>query len=217
MLFAYLALFGGTGNTLNDRWFTFLIANGATPGHRNDMAKQFLVAEGFTQPSLNDAWLAFWLAGGTPGGGPPPAGNIALAASVFQNVQSFGTDQGVVGFRLTPGGIYQWVADPDTLVPTFWQDENFGIEWVDDGGASNAQFEAQIVPLNIGSVVNPTFIGWAGYNTWLPLTQNLGWYDFNDVPATSSNGGIIQVEVREIATPANIVTGQWEGHADNEP
>lgn len=147
---------------------------------------------------------------------PVAAGNIALQANVFENVQSFGTDQGVVGLRLTPGGIYQFSAEADTLTP-FWQDVNFGTEWVDDGGASNAQFEAQLVLLNGGSMVNPTFVGWSGYDEWLPITQNLEFYDFNDVPATSSNGGIIQVEVREIATPANIVTGEWEGHADNEP
>lgn len=147
-----------------------------------------------------------------------PAGNIALAANVFENVQSFGTDQGVVGVRLTPGGIYQWVAEADTLNPgAFWQDNNFGTEWVDDGGASNAQFEAQIVVLNGGSLLNPTYVGWSGAGDWQPITQNLEFYDFNDAPATSSNGGIMQVEVREIATPANIVTGVWEGHADNEP
>lgn len=149
---------------------------------------------------------------------PVPAGNIALAASIFENVQSFGTDQGVVGVRLTPGGVYQWVAVADTLNPAGnWQDENFGTEWVDDGGASNAQFEAQITILNGGSLLNPTYVGWSGPGEWLPITQNLEFYDFNDAPATSSNGGIMQVEVREIATPANIVSGTWEGHADNEP
>lgn len=146
-----------------------------------------------------------------------PLGNIALEASVFENVQSFGTDQGVVGIRLTPGGRYQFVAEADTLNPAgFWQDINFGTNWVDDGGASAALFEAQIVILNGGSLLNPTYVGWSGANDWQPITQNLEFYDFNDAPAVSSNGGIMQVEVREIATPANIVTGTWEGHADNE-
>ena len=148
---------------------------------------------------------------------PIPPGNITLQANVFQNVQSFGTDQGVVGIRVTPGGVYQYVAEPDTINPgPFWQDVQFGVQWIDDGGASAAQFEAQLVPLNTGGMLNPTFVGWAGYNTWLPITQSLEFYDFNNAPAISSNGGILQVEVREIAVPGNIVTSVWEGHADNE-
>ncbi len=146
-----------------------------------------------------------------------PAGNISLS-NIFENIQSFGTDESVVGVRITPTGFWEFVAEPDTLDPSgFWQTRNFGVDWIDDGGASAAQFESQLVPLNIGGVVNPTFIGWAGYNTWLPITQILGWYDFNDQPAPSSNGGILEVQIREITTPANIVTASWEGHADNEP
>jgi hypothetical protein len=144
-----------------------------------------------------------------------PAGNIALS-NVFQTVQDFGNDLSNIGIRLTPGGIYQFSAEAGTGTP-FWQDVNFGTEWVDDGGASNAQFEAQLVLLNGGSVNNPQFTGWSGYNDWQPITQNLAWTDINDIPATSSIGVIIQVEVREIATPANIVTDQYEGVADNEP
>ena len=213
MLRAYLLANGGTGVTLNDLWYSFFIANGATPGHHNDMAKAFLVAQGFAQPHINDAWLAFWLAGGSLGA---PAGNIALQANVFQNAVSFGTDQSVVGIRVTPIGNYEYCADADVLFPAFWNTVNFGTNWVDDGGASAAQFEAQLIPLNIGGVLNPTFIGWAGYNTFLPITQILGWYDFNNAPAVSSNGAILQIEVREIAVPANTVTGTWEGHGDNQ-
>lgn len=64
MLFAWLALEGGTGNTLADRWRSMLIGKGATPGHRNDMWMQVLAINGFTQPQMNDRELAFWVAGG---------------------------------------------------------------------------------------------------------------------------------------------------------
>jgi hypothetical protein len=218
MLRQWLLDNGGTGNHIMDLWRTMLVSQGVTASHHSDMVREFLTNEGFTQPQLNDAWLAFWLAGGVPSGGAPPAGNIALQANTFENVQSFGTDQGVVGIRVTPTGGYQFVAEPDTLNPGgFWQSINFGTNWIDDGGASAAQFEAQLNPLNTGGMFNPTFTGWAGYNQWLPITQNLEFYDFNDQPASSSNGGIVEVHVRQIAVPANIVIGAWEGHADNEP
>lgn len=142
-------------------------------------------------------------------------GNLSLAANVFQNISSFGTDQSVIGVRLTPGGVYQWTAEADTLTP-LWQDNNFGTEWIDDGGASAAFFEAQLVPLNVGGLT-PSFTGWSGFNDWQPCNQILDMTGPNSTPATSTNGGIVDVQIREIATPANIVTGVYEGNATNEP
>ncbi len=141
-------------------------------------------------------------------------GNLTLQANVLQNIQSFGTDASNVGVRLTPGGIYQFSAEADTGTP-LWQDVQFGTQWIDDGGASAAFFEAQLVPLNVGNL-SPAFTGWSGFNEWLPVTQNLELVDANLDPAIATHGGIVQVEIREIATPANIVTGVWEGNADNE-
>lgn len=66
MLFAWLATWGGVGNTLNDRWNSALLSRASVTvqGHRNDMWKTVLNANGFTQPHLNDAELAYWVAGG---------------------------------------------------------------------------------------------------------------------------------------------------------
>jgi hypothetical protein len=147
---------------------------------------------------------------------PVVPGNIALEANVFEFAQSFGTDLGNYGIRLTANGRYEFSAEANTGTP-FWQGINFGTNWVDDAGASNALFEAQLVLLNGGSVNNPVFTGWSGYDEWLPLTQDLEWLDINDQPATSSNAVIIQVEVREIAVPGNIVTSNYQGGMDNEP
>ena len=73
MLMAYLLANGGTGNTLGDRWRSFFISQGGSADlHRNDQIREFLDNEGFAQLHINDAWLAFWLAGGTPGGGGTP-------------------------------------------------------------------------------------------------------------------------------------------------
>ena len=148
-------------------------------------------------------------------GGGVPAGNIALEANVFEFNQSFGTDLGNYGIRLTAAGGYEFSATPDSFNP-FWESINFGTNWVDDGGASNAQFEAQLVLLNGGAVNSPQFTGWSGYNDWQTITQNLEWLDVNDQPAQSSNAVIIQVEVREIADTGNIVTSNYQGGMDNE-
>lgn len=64
MLFAWLATEGGTGNTLNDRWYTMLISKGAVVRTINDMWFEVLAINGHTQNSLNDRELAFWTSGG---------------------------------------------------------------------------------------------------------------------------------------------------------
>ena len=148
-------------------------------------------------------------------GGGVPAGNIALAANSGQFVQSFGSDLSNHGLRLTSGGEFSISAEADTGTP-FWQAVNFGVEWIDDSGASNAQFEAQLVLLNGGSVNSPQFTGWSGYNDWQTITQDLEWWDINDIPAVSSIAVIIEIQVREIADTGNIVTSTYQGGADNE-
>jgi hypothetical protein len=66
MLFAWLATEGGTGLSLNDRWYTMLIGKVAitTPAPINDMWFDVLTANGHTQLTLNDKELAFWTSGG---------------------------------------------------------------------------------------------------------------------------------------------------------
>ncbi len=218
MLRQYLIDNGGTGLHINDLWFTFLIANGATPGHRNDMAREFLTAQGFTQPQLNDAWLAFWLAGGSLG--PViPAGNLDLPANVFENIASFGTNESNCGIRVGSNGVYQFSVEADTIIP-FWQDYSVPFPndfWLDDGGASAAQFEAMLDPLNIGSLLNPVWEGWSGFNQWLPCNQNLSLLDANNFFAPSGGGFIVQVHIREIAVPGNTVNGEAAMTCMNNP
>jgi len=144
----------------------------------------------------------------------PPPGNLALS-TIFQNSQSFGVNTSECGFRITPGGVYQFSAEP-TLTP-FWQDVNFGTEWIDDGGASAAQFEAMITALNIGSVINPQFIGFAGFGVWQAVTQNLGYRDDNNTPAPSAGGFIVQLDIREIAVPGNTVNDTASMTCTNDP
>jgi hypothetical protein len=147
--------------------------------------------------------------------GGVPAGNIALQGSVFEFGQSFGTDLSNYGIRVTAAGGYEFSATPDTTNPT-WNSINFGTNWVDDGGASNDQFEAQLVLLNGGSVNSPVFTGWSGYNDWQTIDQDLEWLDINDQPAFATNSVIIEVQVREIADTGNIVTSVYEGGMDND-
>lgn len=56
--------FGRTNEeSLQDAERRFLLAEGATPGHTQDMWFELLRAAGFTG-SLKDMWFAFWDAGG---------------------------------------------------------------------------------------------------------------------------------------------------------
>jgi hypothetical protein len=146
---------------------------------------------------------------------PIPPGNIALAANTFQSVQSFGTNESIIGIRLIPGGFYQYLAEPTNLT-IFWTDINLGTNWIDDGGASAAQFEAQLVPLNVASMQPEVWTGWTGFNQWLPCNQILSMSSFNGVPAFSTNSFIVDVQIRQISTPANIVTGVADINSTNE-
>lgn len=131
-----------------------------------------------------------------------PLGNLALS-TVFENSQSFGTDESQCGIQMTANGIYSFSAEASTI--PFWQDVNFGTEWIDDGGASAAQFEAMLTALNIGSAINLQFTGWTGFLDWQPCNQTLNLTDTNQDPAFSAGGFIVQLDIREIATPANTV------------
>lgn len=64
LLFAWAGTQGGVGNTLNDRIYTMLLAQGAPPLHVNDMWGFVLALQGFTG-SLNDQLFEFWQAGGS--------------------------------------------------------------------------------------------------------------------------------------------------------
>lgn len=64
LLFAWAEANGGSGNTLNDRIYSMLIAQGADPLQVNDMWAQVLAANGF-EGQLNDQKKQFWDAGGT--------------------------------------------------------------------------------------------------------------------------------------------------------
>lgn len=67
LLFAWAEANGGTGNTLNDRIYTMLIAQGAPPLQVNDMWGYVLQLQGYSG-HLNDMLFDFWSAGGTFGG-----------------------------------------------------------------------------------------------------------------------------------------------------
>ncbi len=64
LLFAWAGANGGTGDTLNDRIYSMLIAQGASPLHVNDMWAQVLALQGYTG-HLNDQLFQFWQAGGS--------------------------------------------------------------------------------------------------------------------------------------------------------
>lgn len=64
LLFAWAESNGGVGNTLNDRIYSMLIAQGAPPLQVNDMWGFVLALQGFTG-SLNDQLFQFWGAGGS--------------------------------------------------------------------------------------------------------------------------------------------------------
>lgn len=143
-----------------------------------------------------------------------PVGNLALS-TVFENSQSFGTDTSECGIQLLSSGIYQFSAEA-SLTP-IWQDVNFGTEWIDDGGASAGQFEAMLTALNIGSAINLQFVGWSGFLEWQPCNQTLSLEDVNADPNPSAGGFIVQLDIRQIAVPANSVTDTASMTCTNDP
>jgi hypothetical protein len=143
-----------------------------------------------------------------------PPGNLTMT-NIFENSQSFGTDQSECGIRMLANGNYQWSAEA-SFTP-FWNDQDFGTEWIDDGGASAEQFEARVVPLNIGSLKSPVWVGWSGFNEWQPCNQTLQFSDQNGDAAPSAGGFIVDVEVREIAVPGNTDTSQAAMTCTNDP
>ncbi len=149
----------------------------------------------------------------------PPPGNLSLPANLFENVMSSGTNLSNVGIRLNPNGQYEFSAEVDTITP-FWQEYSIPFPndfWLDDGGASAAQFEAMLDPLNIGNLLNPVWEGWTTFNEWLPVNQPLSLLDANNFPAISTAGFIVQVHIREIAVPLNTVDGEAAMTASNDP
>ncbi len=79
MLFAWALTQGGSGLTLNGRIYSMLIAQGANPGHVNDMWRSVLTVGGFTG-TLNDQMKAFWEAGGLFSGGDPDISSVQFLA-----------------------------------------------------------------------------------------------------------------------------------------
>lgn len=64
LMMLWLASEGGTGNTLNDRWYTMLLSKaGISAAPINDMWFDVLTNNGFTQDSLTDKEFAYWTAG----------------------------------------------------------------------------------------------------------------------------------------------------------
>lgn len=100
LLFEWALTQGGNGNTLNDRIYTMLIFQGATPGHVNDMWAQVLALNGFGG-SLNDQLLEFWQAGGSFSGSP--LDNLLLDAG---NLDEYLLEDGV------PGDVYLLEGSP---------------------------------------------------------------------------------------------------------
>ncbi len=100
LLFEWTLTQGGSGNTLNDRIYTMLIFQGATPGHVNDMWAQVLALNGFGG-SLNDQLKQFWESGGSFSGSP--LDNLLLDAS---NLDEYLLEDGV------PGDVYLLEGSP---------------------------------------------------------------------------------------------------------
>ena len=83
---------------------------------------------------------------------PIPPGNLFMTANEFRADPGGGNATAVMGIRIMPAGFWQTLNVPG-LVQFPWTDVGaFGVEWIDDGGASAAQFETQLVPLNIGDM-----------------------------------------------------------------
>ena len=152
-----------------------------------------------------------------------PAGTMAILGPLpislepFTNefTVSFGTNETIIGIRLLATGEYQYLADPSSDPFTNWISINPGTNWINDGGATAAQYEAQ---LRVQSFPDEAidFVGWSGFNDYQPCNQTLQMTTFDGRSAFSSQSFNVLVDVREIATPANIVTGQAIVSSSNE-
>lgn len=71
MVYKWLGDNGGTGVHIDDRWYTFLIAQGAVGTGVSALMYYWLGSLGYTGASLNDRWYSFWLDGGIISGGAP--------------------------------------------------------------------------------------------------------------------------------------------------
>lgn len=123
-------------------------------------------------------------------------GGVPLGILTLTNVNN-ADSTGSIGVRTLANGNFQWNND-------VWNDNDFGTEWVDDGGATASQFESQLATLN--TTASLTFIGWSGFSDWQPCDQT------NSALDTSASGLqiIANLQVREIANTANIVTSLVE-------
>jgi hypothetical protein len=116
-----------------------------------------------------------------------------LSISTISNADS---EQGF-GFRITTDGLYSYYNG-------IWNDTSFGVDWIDDGGATNSFFEAQVEELN--STASITWTGWSGFNDWQSCDQNL---QMDDMFAEGTQI-LVNVHIREIADTGNSVTGFCE-------
>lgn len=121
------------------------------------------------------------------GGGIIPLGTLTLT-NVTDN-----SSESSLGVRTLANGVFQFNNG-------IWNDNDFGVEWIDDGGASAAQFEAQLEDLNTTETL--TFLGWSGFDDWQPCNQTL--QAFGDF-ATGFQM-ILNLHIREIANTSNTVT-----------
>jgi hypothetical protein len=140
---------------------------------------------------------------------------ISLEAFEIQSVMSFGTDETIIGVRLLATGEYQYLADPSSDPDTNWVSINSGTNWINDGGTTAALYEAR---LRLQAIPDEamTFIGWTGINEWQSCNQTLSMTTFDGRPALSSQNFDALVDIREIATPANTVTGRIIVSSSNE-
>lgn len=205
MLFAWLTANGGTGLTLGDLWYTFLITQGATPGHRNDMVRQFLDGQGFTQPSLNDAWTAFWVAGGS-GVIPPGVGSVVANFEGTNGDRVYtGDDARVWLFTGTPNGDNEITNDAAKFGLTSYSvgnDAGAGPEG-DDAIHTDVESEAEDFDLGVRD--------WYTRFWWNPGGQSqTGGNDFCCVGVRTGNHRIIR-----FSTNNNVFSVSYDDDGNN--
>lgn len=121
---------GATSGDLGTAEYQFLVANGATPAHRQDMWYQLLPPVVGFVGQLNDMLLPFWLAGGTFAPPDSPLFNANPVGvdpwpSSFEAFEEAGYQFDARPYFADGGFISQWSLSGD--VPTWLRISNTGV------------------------------------------------------------------------------------------
>ena len=116
LLLEYYHDYGATSNNLTDAEYEFLVFNGATPGHINDMWFEALISLGYSG-TLDDMFHTFWCEdGGIIGERPPRFDGIINDRDIEVDVPILGFDAST---HFQTGGdvdTYSLDGEPDGLV-----------------------------------------------------------------------------------------------------